>query len=283
MKSNPIQGLNKKFFHHHLLLTLKQIPPIEIILMSTPIATYHLPTSLQTLIDLDFYLDHINSMIGFVRQMHTLGMCEIGMNIVETVATGFLKSRAFDPWRTMEDCPDNDLEFTRKWRSAVAEIHQIHNDRLPVQFYQVLLWSGIRPQPQTEVKMPEVEHLLPDGMTWQVGDGVEHSLPLCTRLFMGVQTILFKHTGTIMVHGCGCGSCAPTLCADAVINVPMSDRPGVGLEETESVTRHFMAQLLLLNWNLPHSIGPSMTAQMIDLRNVGKKPTAAPMGTLVSA
>ncbi len=251
--------------------------------MSTPATTHHLPTSLQTLVGFGFYPDHIDSMTGFLHKMHTLGMCQIGMDIVETVAAGFLKSRAFDPWGTMEDSPLNDPKFTRKWRSAVAEIHQIHGDRLPVQFYQVLLWSGIRPQPQTEVKMPEVEHLLPDGMTWQVGDGVEHSLPLCTRLFMDVQTILFKHTGTIMVHGCGCGSCAPTLCADAVISVPMSDRPGVGLEETESVVRHFMSQLLLLHWNLPHSIGPSMTAKMIDLRNPAYSPTAAPVGTLLPA
>lgn len=249
--------------------------------MSSHAANHNLPVSLQTLIDLGFYPDHINSMSGFVHQMHERGMCKVGMNIVEIVAAGFLKSRDFNPWGTMEDCPENDPEFTHKWRSAVAEIYQIHGDRLPVQFYQVLLWSGIRPQPQAEVKMPEVEHLLPDGMSWQVGDGVEHSLPLCTRLFMGIQTILFKHTGTIMVHGCGCGSCAPTLCADAVINVPMSDRPGVGLEETESVVRHFMAQLLLLNWNLPHSIGPSMTAQMIDLRNAEKNPKPAPVEPLV--
>lgn len=237
--------------------------------------SHAIPPYLAALIETDFYPDHINSMTGFIHAMHSRGMCELGMSIVETVAKGFVQARTFDAWGTMQDSPENDPVFTQQWRTAVAEIYAKYGNRLPVQFYQVILWSGVRPSPTTEVKMPDVEHLLPDGMTWQVGDGVEHSLPLCTRLYMDIQTILYKHTGTIMVHGCGCGNCAPTLQSNASINMPMSDDPSAGLEETESVVRHFMAQLILLNWNLPHSIGPSMTAGMIALRGRQASPQPA--------
>jgi hypothetical protein len=243
--------------------------------------SHSLPVSLQQLVDLDFYPDHLNSMTGFIDQMHDRGMCKLGMDIVEIVAAGFLKSRQFDPWGTMADCPDNDPAFTRRWRSAVAEIHEKYQDRLPVQFYQIILFSGVRSRPEIEVKIPEVEHLLPDGMSWQVGDGVEHSLPLCTRLYMDVQTILYRHAGSIMIHGCGCGNCAPTLSTRAIINIPMSDDAGVGIEETESVVRHFMSQLILLHWNLPHSIGPSMTSQMIDLRTRQRRGESSTSAALV--
>ncbi len=195
------------------------------------------------------------------------------MNIAEETAKGFLKARAFDPWKAMALSAEADAEFVELWRWAIFDVHKKFGDRLPVQFYQVMLFTGLRPNPETEVKMPTVEHLLPDNMKWQVGDAVDHSLPLCTRLYMDIQTILFKKTGRIMVHGCGCGKCAPVLAGGASIDVPMSSDPSVFLEETESVVRHFMTQLIPLHWGLPHSMGESMTAQMIDLRT--KKPEPA--------
>lgn len=227
---------------------------------------HSLPKSVLDLQALGFYPDHLNSLTGFVHRMHELSFCELGMEIAEETAQGFLKARSFDPWTAMVAAPETDSVFVGKWRKAIGEIHRKFGDRLPIQFYQVMLFTGLRPGPETEVKMPTVEHLLPDNMKWQVGDAVDHSLPLCTRLYLDIQTTIYKETGRIMVHGCGCGKCAPTLATGASINVPMSSDPSVFLEETESVVRHFMTQLILLKWGLPHSIGESMTAKMIDLR-----------------
>ena len=235
-----------------------------------PTRMHSLPESVLKLQQMGFYPDHLNSLTGFVGRMHELGQCELGMKIADTTAEGFLKAKSFDPRKTMTAAPDSDGEFVEKWNEAISVIHEKYSDRLPVQFYQVMLFTGLRPAPETEVKMPTVEHLLPDGMKWQVGDAVDHSMPLCTRLYLDIQTILCRITGRIMVHGCGCGKCAPILAEGASINVPMSSDPSVFLEETESAVRHFMTQLIPLEWGLPHSIGESMTAKMIDLRAKGR-------------
>lgn len=229
------------------------------------------PESVMQLQDMGFHPDHLNSLTGFVGRMCELGQCELGMKIADIVAVGFLKARAFDPWDAMTASPDSDSEFVQKWRGAIGTIHQKLTDRLPIQFYQVMLFTGLRPLPEVEVKMPTVEHLLPDNMKWEVGDAVDHSMPLCTRLYLDIQTILYNMTGRIMVHGCGCGKCAPILAKGASINVPMPSDPSVFLEETESVVRHFMTQLVPLEWGLPHSIGESMTAKMINLRANGRQ------------
>ena len=232
---------------------------------------YPLPKSVLELQEIGFDPDLTDSIIGFVQKMHNIKMCALGKQIAEEVASGLLKSGSFDPWTAMTVSDECDSEFVEKWRVAVQKIHQKFGHRLPVQLYQAVLFTGLRPNPEIEVKVPDVQHLLPDNMRWQVADAANHAVRLCDRLNLDMQTTLFNETGRIRMHGCGCDDCSPILIKGHILNVPMSSDPSVLLEETESFLRHFMAQMVPIELGVPHDTGPSMTQGMNDLREGDKR------------
>ena len=227
----------------------------------------HTTPSLTQLKQVGFYPDIIASLEGFMEHMHNQGQCALGQQIAERFAAGYLAVPEFDfkPFQPQANDPLFGLKTS--FITAVQEIYQRFHDRLPRQFYATITFLGTRDDPTVEERIPEIEHLLPDGMNWQVADSMLHALPLCSRLYFDVQTTINQHTGRILGHGCGC-ACQMAEMPECVVRAAMGDKPEIIAEETESFLRHGLGQNFLLHFGLPQSMGPSVKMQQRDLAKI---------------
>jgi len=205
--------------------------------------------------------------------LHNNKFCRLGQDIVETYARGYIESAQFNinDFKPCEEDPFYQLKAN--YLNAVKEINQRFGNRLPIQFYQVLGFMTLRQDPTQEERIPDLEHLLPGQMGWKFADAVLHALPLCSRLYFDVQTIINKHTGRILGHGCGC-SCGLAEMPRCVIDAPMGDKGCVLIEETESFLRHLLGQCFLLHFGLPQGMGASIKMQVTDLEKITLKLSA---------
>lgn len=228
----------------------------------------HTTPSLTTLEENGFYPDLIASMRGFMDHMHNQKQCALGQEIAERFAAGYLGVATFSLDAFRPDPSDPLFTLKANYLAAMQEIFLRFHDRLPRQFYATLAFLGTRDDPTVEERIPEIEHLLPDGMNWQIADSMLHAMPLCSRLYFDIQTIINRHTGRILGHGCGC-SCIMAEMPTCIVNAAMGDKPDVIAEETESFLRHGLGQNFLLEFGLPQSMGSSMKMQQRDLAKIG--------------
>ena len=233
----------------------------------------HSTPSFAKLVEEGFYPDLLESMSGFMGFMHDKKMCALGVEIVETFAAGFITVGDFstNPYQPKQGDPFFDLK--RSFLVAVDSLYARFGDRLPRQFYATLAFMTLRTNPVAEERIPELEHLLQDGMDWKMADSVLHALPLCSRLYFHAQTKINQETGRILGHGCGCG-CSIAEMPTCMVNAPMGDSPEVLVEETESFLRHAMSQNYLLRFGLPQGMGVAQKVQNRNERNLQGNPRA---------
>jgi len=226
----------------------------------------HSTPSFAQLVQRGFYPDILAAMSGFMAFMHKKKMCALGLEIVETFASGFLTVDDFSTKFYQPKPEDPFFDLKRSYLVAVDSIYSRFGDRLPIQFYSTLAFMTLRTNPVAEERIPELEHLLQDGMDWQVADSVLHALPLCSRLYFHAQTEVNQVTGRILGHGCGCGCGMPEM-PTCVVRAPMGDSMEVLVEETEAFFRHAMAQLFVLRFGLPQGMGVSQKLSNLNERN----------------
>ena len=229
----------------------------------------HTTPSLNELKAQGFYPDLIASIEGFMQHMHDQRQCALGKQIAEQYAAGYIGASDFEFVAARPNVSDPLFELKDGFINAMEEIFARFHDRLPRQFYATLVFLGTREDPTVEEQIPEIEHLLPDGMNWQIADSMLHALPLCSRLYFDVQSIINSHTGRILGHGCGC-SCQMSEMTKCVVDARMGDKVEVIAEETESFLRHGLGQSFLLHFGLPQSMGPSVKMQQRDLARIGQ-------------
>ncbi len=220
----------------------------------------HTTDSINRLEAEGFYPDLIASMRGFMEHMHSTGQCALGKQIAEQFAAGFLAAPNFstDPFRP--DATDPLFKLKSNYLDAIQEIFERFRDRLPRQLYATLAFLGTRDDPTIEERIPEIEHLLPDGMNWKIADSILHALGVSFRLHFDVQSTINKRTGFILGHGCACG-CAIAEMSRCVVDARMGDKPAVVEEETQAFLRHALSQCFLLHFGLPQGIGESLKIQ----------------------
>ncbi len=230
----------------------------------------HTTPSFAALQQLGFYPDILASLQGFMEFMHSKGYCSLGKEITEIYAGGYLTAKAF---RAEEFLPMHEDEFSglkRQYLEALAAIHNRFGDRLPRQFYDTLAFMAIRHDPTKEERIPDLEHLLPGQMKWQTADAGLHAMPLCSRLYLDVQTEINKATGRVLGHGCGC-SCSMAAMPTCIVSAAMGDSTEILLEETESFLRHLLGQCFLLHFGLPQGMGASVKMNLHDLLGLGRE------------
>jgi len=224
----------------------------------------HSTPSFTQLQELGFYPDLLASMQGFMEFMHNKGFCKLGREITETYASGYLTANEFSVKDFTPSPEDEFFKLKTDYLSALAAIHERFGDRMPRHFYDTLAFMALRSNPTQEERIPELEHLLPSGMDWKTADAILHAMPLCSRLYFDVQTVINHKTGRILGHGCGC-SCAIASMPTCIINAAMGDKTEILLEETESFLRHLLGQCFLLHFGLPQGMGPSVKMNLHDL------------------
>lgn len=226
----------------------------------------HSTESFRRLQDLGFYPDILGSLVGFMRFMHNKGQCTLGQKIAEIFASGYLTVKEFNVNELAPAEGDEFYDLKTRYLAAIGEIHKRFGDRLPRQFYETLAFTVKRSNPTKEERIPDLEHLLPEGMNWMVADAVLHAMPLCSRLYFDVQTRINQETGMILGHGCGCSHSISGM-TTCVINAPMGKKDEIMFEETESFLRHVLGQYYLLQFGLPQGMGASVKMRLHDLRD----------------
>lgn len=223
----------------------------------------HSTPSFTELQQLGFYPDILVSIDRWMNFMHNKRQCEIGIQIAEEFASGYLRARTFSVQPFQPHADDALYDLKSNYLDAVTRIFAKYGDRLPIQFYQTLAFMVLREDPTKDARIPDVAHLLPQGLTWQQADTVLHTFPICYRLSLDIQTTINMMTGRVLGHSCGCNHQLMEMPAGSV-NVPMGDKESVLFEETESFLRHGFGQRYLIEFGMPHGLGPSVKMQIAD-------------------
>lgn len=187
----------------------------------------------------------------------------IGQEAIQFIAASYLRSatESIDLNQFMIKNDDPDRELKLKFLEAVKKISGKYMDRLPMFAYETLAFMGTRPEPTREVRVPDVETLLPSKMDWKQVDTFLHALPLCSRLNLDILSTIHQHAGCIIVHGCGCNHAIPETTEDQVVRSVL--RHEAIVDETESFARHSIAQYALLLAGFPQGFGVSHRGQKV--------------------
>lgn len=223
----------------------------------------HSTPSLATLQSKGFYPDLLISLTRFMQFMHDKGSCATGKMIAEEFARGYLLAPGFDIKAFRPKVEDPLFDLKEDYADAIQVLFVEFGDRLPIQFYHTLAFMCLRDDPTEDARIPDIAHLLPDGLSWQAADTVLHTFPICYRLSFHIQSVINKFTGRILGHSCGCNHQLAEMPAGSV-NVPMGDKHEIMLEETESYLRHGLGQRFLIEFGMPHGLGRSVKMQIAD-------------------
>lgn len=149
-----------------------------------------------------------------------------------------------------------------KYLGAIKKLHAQFGGRLPAIVYNTLAFAGTREDPHTEVRIPDVEHNLIKltGSDWIAADTVLHALPKCSKLNLHTLSLINEATGSVLMHGCGCNHVVPAM-GEYLIQCFMELDKATITEETESLLRHMLGDMILLKIGMPRIIGISDRAE----------------------
>lgn len=228
--------------------------------------------ALQKLIRTGFHRDLCETLYGFATntQSHFLGL---GMR--EAVVQGlvgdtteyfvqqYLRSTTGIDFSRFEPELSDRLRGTKiKYLGAIKKLHGQFGDRLPAIVYNTLAFAGSREDPHTEVRIPDVESdlITLTGSDWIAADTVLHALPKCSKLNLHVLSLINEATGSVLMHGCGCNHVIPAM-GEYRIECFMELDEATIIEETESLLRHMLGDMVLLKLGMPRIIGISDRAE----------------------
>lgn len=149
-----------------------------------------------------------------------------------------------------------------KYLSGIQKLHAQFGDRLPAIVYNTLAFAGTREDPHTEVRIPDIESALIEltGSDWIAADAVLHALPKCSKLNLHVLSLINETTGSVLMHGCGCNHVVPAM-GEYLIQCFMKLDVTTIIEETGSLLRHMLGDMILLKLGMPRIIGISDRAE----------------------
>lgn len=219
-----------------------------------------------------FHTDLCETLHGFSTNTAThflsLGMREdvvqdlVG-NTTEYFAAQYLQAQGGINFARFVPEQDSRLYDTKmKYLGAVQKLHAQFWDRLPVIVYNTLAFAGTREDPHTEVRIPDIESSLIalTGSDWIAADTVLHALPKCSKLNLHVLSLINEATGSVLMHGCGCNHVIPAM-GEYRIECFMKLDEATIIEETESLLRHMLGDIILLKLGMPRIIGISDRAE----------------------
>ena len=178
-------------------------------------------------------------------------------------AQQYLQSSAGINFSRFEPEQSDRLHGTKvKYLGAIKMLHGQFGDRLPAIVYNTLAFAGTRADPHTEVRIPDVENdlIALTRSDWISADTVLHALPKCSKLDLHVLSLINQATGSVLMHGCGCNHVIPAM-GEYRIECFMKPDEATIVEETESLLRHMLGDMILLKLGMPRIIGISNRAE----------------------
>lgn len=202
--------------------------------------------------------DLVEVLQGFHDYCQHLGekIARLGDQITQYCAHEYLEVFKIEDFLPSAHDPDRGLKL--EYLQAIQNFRSQFGDRLPRFFYATWAFMGTRPDPTQTARIPAVAHLLPYSMKWYHADAVLHSLPLLTKPYLHLLSLIHQETGRIPVHDCGCDHAIPEPIPGQTLRAFMNPAEGPAWDHApESWLRHAMGQLLLLRLGFPQHIGLS--------------------------
>lgn len=228
--------------------------------------------ALKTLEVNSFHPDLCETLHGFAisTQAHFLSL-GIQQDMVQSLVgdtAEYFAGQYLQSWgginfsRFEPECGDRLRKTKLAYLGAISKLHRQFGDRLPAIVYNTLAFAGTRENPHTEVRIPDVEGNLIalTGSDWIAADTVLHALPKCSKLNLHVLSLINDATGSVLMHGCGCNHVVPAM-GEYRIECFMKLDAATIIEETESLLRHMLGDMVLLKLGMPRIIGISDRAE----------------------
>ncbi len=191
---------------------------------------------------------------GFYLQCERKGCLEEGQAWLEYAGEGYLNP--FNPAK-FRIAEDPDADFKRRAITALTELSSDFGRRVPSTVWDTIAFLATRPNPRQYKTILASQEYLP--FPYWVADTVLHGLGEVYGFKDHVNTVLFRHTGTVLEHNCDCGCDMHSPNDGGVIEAPLpKDRWRVA---TAALCSHLCGQSVLITFlKLPFEMGLSPEA-----------------------
>ncbi len=164
--------------------------------------TLTLPGSWQTLVTRGFHEDLINrayAHLAYSKQYGNYGNAEATLMVLgEGFATPFDRSH-FEP-------ATNDANYTLKTSAldALCELSVFYGNRISAVVWDALAHLACRANPEVEQSIIKEAAAGTLPHHYMIVDSALHATGLVYTFLLHVNSVMFRHTGRILVHNCDC-------------------------------------------------------------------------------
>jgi hypothetical protein len=215
------------------------LPQIKWINLNKAKRTLQLPEPWLTLEASSFHQDILDRAYAHLAYCTEYGGLSNAMIVLGLLGEGFI--RPFD--RVDFDPGTNDPHFGLKTNAldALSELAEFYGDRVSSVVWHSLAYLAARAEPEVEQSIIQADGTGTLPYAYTLVDSALHATGLVYTFLMHVNSVMFRHTGRVLVHNCDCNC--------SLVNLEeMGGRIEYALPEwkiigaTQSVFTHLLAE-----------------------------------------
>ena len=184
------------------LSNLAVIPQIKWINLNKAKQLLQLPGPWPALIANGFHQDIVDRAYAHLAYCKEYGGLQNAEVVLAALGEGFVnrfEHSAFEPAR---DDPHYDLKM--RSLNALVELSEFYGDRVSSVVWKSLAYLACRADPEVEQSIIQADAMGDLPYSYTLVDSALHATGLVYTFLMHVNSVMFKHTGRILVHNCDC-------------------------------------------------------------------------------
>lgn len=220
-------------------------PQVKWVDLAKAKATIRLPEPWQALEARKFHQDLVDRAYGhlaYVSEYRLKGL-DNAVSVLEALGEGFLMPFSPISFEPKQGDPSYDLKM--KALNALNELRDFYGDRVSAVVWESFASLACRAEPEVEKSIIQegAAGTLPYHYT--IVDTMLHAAGLVYTFILHVNSVMFKHTGRILVHNCDCNHSLVNL--EAVGGSIDYTPPAANIKTmTQSVFTHSVAETIKL-------------------------------------
>lgn len=206
----------------------------------------------------------------FVAILKEEGATEVMHPFLETLRQSFIPTRKWNEhlWRKRAQT-SGDTEFKHRYLNAICELANEWGRLLPVLLWETLAALGTREDVHRERAILDIADELP--YPWYISDAAIHATGKTYPLLLAIETAINRHTGTVLLHDCGCNHLLPELPDEPVIiryQLPKRQRERIAVAFLDHLLSEAYA---IVRTGLPFRMNPAhmRSTEVLGLRFLG--------------
>lgn len=185
-----------------ILDNLAVIPQIKWINLDKAKRSLQLPNPWPQLIARAFHQDIVDRAYAYLAYCTEYGGVPNAKVVLAALGVGFLNPFARSLFEPVPKDPHYDLKM--RALDAITELSAFYGDRVSSVVWKSLAYLACRADPEVEQSIIQADATGDLPYSYTLVDSALHATGLVYTFLMHVNSVMFKHTGRILVHNCDC-------------------------------------------------------------------------------